>query len=81
MMMMMMMMLLVLSLLLKGVASFHTRKAIDTSYNAYIDDRSHRHIRVERKTMRLNLVEQQIFFDRREHIYTYTHAHIYAIRQ
>jgi len=58
---MMMMMLLLLSFLLKGVASFHTRKTIDTSYNAYIDDRRHRHIRVERKTMRLNLVEQQIF--------------------
>jgi hypothetical protein len=75
-----MMMLLQPALLLKGVASFHTRKAIDTSYNAYIDDRRHRHIRVERKTMRLNLVEQQIFFID-ESMYIYKHAHIYAIRQ
>jgi hypothetical protein len=44
--MMMMMMILLLPLLLKGVTSFHTRKAIDTSCNAYIDDRRHRHMYV-----------------------------------
>jgi hypothetical protein len=49
-----------------------------------IDDT--RHIRVERMTMGLNLVEQHIFFFfyKREHIHIYTHAHIlyiYAIRQ
>jgi len=48
-----------------------------------IDDT--RHIRVERMTMGLNLVEQHIFFSFiNENIYIYIHTHIYyiyAIRQ